>query len=59
MLAQATLADDGVLLHYEFLNRSNLAYDMIAAPVKLAEIAIISRSSFASLGHFAQLAGEN
>jgi hypothetical protein len=30
-----------------------------AAPVKPAEIAIISRSSFTSLGHFAQLAGEN
>jgi hypothetical protein len=31
MLARATLEDDGVLFHYEFLNRSNVAYDMIYA----------------------------
>jgi hypothetical protein len=31
MLARATLKDDGVLFHYEFLNRSNVAYDMIYA----------------------------
>lgn len=30
-LARATLEDDGVLFHYEFLNRSNFAYDMIYA----------------------------
>lgn len=30
-LARATLEDDGVLFHYEFLNRSNSAYDMIYA----------------------------
>lgn len=30
-LARATLEDDGVLFHYEFLNRSNAAYDMIYA----------------------------
>ncbi len=31
MLARATLENDGVLFHYEFLNRSNVAYDMIYA----------------------------
>lgn len=31
MLARATLADDGVLFHYEFANRSGIAYDMITA----------------------------
>src|SRR6266702_343434 len=31
MLAQATLEDDGVLFHYEFLNRSDVAYAMIYA----------------------------
>jgi hypothetical protein len=31
MLARATLEDDGVLFHYEFLNRSSVAYDMIYA----------------------------
>jgi hypothetical protein len=30
-LARATLEDDGVLFHYEFLNRSDTAYDMIYA----------------------------
>jgi hypothetical protein len=30
-LARATLEDDGVLFHYEFLNRSGTAYDMIYA----------------------------
>ena len=30
-LARATLEDDGILFHYEFLNRSNAAYDMIYA----------------------------
>src|SRR5436190_1288479 len=29
MLARATLQDDGVLFHYEFTNRSDVAYDMI------------------------------
>ena len=32
MLARATLADDGVLLHYEFDNRSAVDYDMVYAP---------------------------
>jgi hypothetical protein len=31
MLARATLEDDGVLFHYEFLNRSDVAYSMIYA----------------------------
>ncbi len=31
MLARATLEDDGVRFHYEFVNRSNVAYDMIYA----------------------------
>jgi hypothetical protein len=31
MLAQATLESDGVLFHYEFLNRSHTTYDMIYA----------------------------
>jgi hypothetical protein len=31
-LARATLEDDGVLFHYEFLNRSNSDYAMIWAP---------------------------
>jgi hypothetical protein len=31
MLARATLEDDGILFHYEFLNRSNIAYDVIYA----------------------------
>jgi hypothetical protein len=31
MLARATLEPDGVLFHYEFLNRSNVTYDMIYA----------------------------
>ncbi len=31
MLARATLEHDGILFHYEFLNRSNVAYDMIYA----------------------------
>ena len=30
-LARATLEDDGVRIHYEFRNRSDLAYDMIYA----------------------------
>jgi hypothetical protein len=30
-LARATLQDDGVLFHYEFLNRSDAAYDLIYA----------------------------
>lgn len=30
-LARATLENDGVLFHYEFVNRSNSAYDMIYA----------------------------
>ena len=30
-LARATLEDDGVRMHYEFRNRSDLAYDMIYA----------------------------
>jgi hypothetical protein len=30
-LARATLQDDGVLFHYEFLNHSNATYDMIYA----------------------------
>jgi hypothetical protein len=29
MLARATLEDDGVLFHYEFLNRSDVAYSMV------------------------------
>jgi hypothetical protein len=32
MLARATLADDGVLLHYEFENRSAVDYEMVYAP---------------------------
>jgi hypothetical protein len=32
MLARATLADDGVLFHYEFENRSAVDYDMVYAP---------------------------
>ena len=31
LLARATLEDDGVRVHYEFSNRSNVAYDMITA----------------------------
>jgi hypothetical protein len=31
MVARATLEDDGVLFHYEFLNRSNVAYSMVYA----------------------------
>jgi hypothetical protein len=31
MLARATLEDDGVLFHYEFLNRSDVAYSMVYA----------------------------
>jgi len=31
MLARATLEDDGVRFHYEFVNRSDQAYDMIYA----------------------------
>ena len=31
LLARATLEDDGVRVHYEFTNRSNVAYDMIYA----------------------------
>ncbi len=31
MLARATLEEDGVRFHYEFLNRSNVIYDMIYA----------------------------
>jgi hypothetical protein len=31
LLARATLEDDGVRFHYEFVNRSNVAYDMIYA----------------------------
>jgi hypothetical protein len=31
MIARATLEDDGVLFHYEFLNRSDVAYSMIYA----------------------------
>lgn len=31
MLTRATLENDGVLFHYEFLNRSNVAYEMIYA----------------------------
>ena len=30
-LARATVEDDGVLFHYEFLNHSNAAYDMVYA----------------------------
>src|SRR6185369_12472224 len=32
MLARATLEDDGVRLHYEFVNRSEASYEMIYAP---------------------------
>jgi hypothetical protein len=32
MLATATLEDDGVSFRYEFVNRSNVAYEMIYAP---------------------------
>jgi len=32
MLARATLEDDGVLFHYEFVNRSKADYEMIYAP---------------------------
>lgn len=32
MLARATLADDGVLFHYEFENRSAVDYEMVYAP---------------------------
>lgn len=32
MLARATLEDDGVRLHYEFVNRSKASYEMIYAP---------------------------
>ena len=32
MLARAKLEDDGVLFHYEFVNRSNLTYDLIYTP---------------------------
>jgi hypothetical protein len=31
MLARATLQDDGILVHYEFINRSDIAYDWIYA----------------------------
>jgi hypothetical protein len=31
MLARASLEDDGVLFHYEFVNRSSIAYEMIWA----------------------------
>jgi len=31
MLARATMQNDGVLFHYEFTNRSNVAWDMIYA----------------------------
>ena len=31
LLARATLEEDGVRFHYEFLNRSNVSYDMIYA----------------------------
>src|SRR5439155_20568765 len=32
MLARATLEDDGVRFHYEFVNRSKTAYELIYAP---------------------------
>lgn len=32
MVARATLADDGVLFHYEFENRSAVEYEMVYAP---------------------------
>jgi hypothetical protein len=32
MLARATLEDDGVRFHYEFVNRSKASYEMIYAP---------------------------
>ena len=32
MVARATLADDGVLFHYEFQNRSDVEYEMVYAP---------------------------
>ena len=31
MLARATTQKDGVLFHYEFTNRSKMAFDMICA----------------------------
>jgi hypothetical protein len=33
MLARATLGEDGVLFHFDFVNRSNVAYDLIWAPI--------------------------
>ena len=33
MLARATLDEDGVLFHFEFMNRSNIAYDLAVAPI--------------------------
>jgi len=32
MLARATLEDDGVRFRYEFVNRSEISYEMIYAP---------------------------
>jgi hypothetical protein len=32
LLARATLEDDGVRMHYEFTNRSKVAYDLVYAP---------------------------
>ncbi len=33
MLARATLEDDGVLFHFDFVNRSSIAYDLVWAPI--------------------------
>jgi len=32
LLARATMEDDGVRIHYEFTNRSKVAYDLVYAP---------------------------
>jgi len=33
MVARATLAEDGVLFHFDFTNRSSVAYDLLWAPI--------------------------
>jgi hypothetical protein len=33
MLARATLDEDGVIFHFDFVNRSNIAYDLVLAPI--------------------------
>jgi hypothetical protein len=62
-LARATLQDDGVLFHYEFLNRSNTPYEMIYAPTDPRLTSIfhdvrLERTYVHLKGRFALLASE-